>query len=152
MLLKKHLTAERVVALEARDKRSALEELVDVVASAAPEVSRADLSEAIWRREALMSTGIGHHLAVPHVRMPGLTKPVVAIGLSADGLGDYESLDTDPIHIVAMIAAPAGQHDVYIRLLARVVEVFKDPAIRQQVITSADTACVYDLLTGEAHE
>lgn len=112
-------------------------------------VGREELLEAIRHREGLMSTGIGHELGIPHVRMAGLKRAYMAVGVSPAGLRDYESLDGAPVRIIVLIAAPQGQHEVYIRLLAKVTERLKDAGVREAVAGAKDPAQVYATLSGE---
>jgi mannitol/fructose-specific phosphotransferase system IIA component (Ntr-type) len=70
-------------------------------------------------------------------------------GISRDGIEGYESLDCEPIRIVIMIAAPRGQHEAYIRLLAEVAEVLKQPDLRRRVVEADSPARAYELMTGQ---
>jgi PTS system fructose-specific IIC component len=142
------LKRECVVLLRASTKRQALEELVQVLAAGDIGVSREALGEAVWKREKLMSTGIGHGIAVPHVRLPGVKRLSMAVGVSRDGVKDYVSLDQEPVHLVVMIAAPQGDHEGYIRLLAKTVEVLKEPEALQAMVTASEAESVYEILTG----
>jgi len=146
MNLSSYLTPDRVVVLRAATKSAALDELVAALAGDDP-AARRRMKDAVLRREAMMSTGIGHGLAIPHVRMPGLAQAVMAVGVSPAGLSDYEGLDAEPVRVVVLIAAPQGQHDLYIRLLAEVVNVLKDPQLRRQVVQAGDTARMHEILT-----
>ena len=142
------LTSDRVTILSGQTKRDALEEMIALMAASVPEVTAEELGQAVWRREALMSTGIGHGLAIPHVRMPALKNAYMAVGVSHCGISDYESLDPEPTRIIVMIAAPQGQHETYIRLLAKVTETLKDADARQAMIAAQDASAVYRLLAG----
>lgn len=148
MSLERYLAPERVVSTNGTNKQAVLEEMVDLLAGGAKGVGRDEISRAIWRREGLMSTGIGHGLAVPHVRLPGLAEPVVAAGICQEGVADYESLDGAAVQIVVMIAAPEGEHETYIRLLAEAVESLKSPEVRRKVVEANDPGLFYDVMTG----
>ena len=74
-----------------------------------PELDQKQLQDAITEREEMMSTGIGHGLAIPHVRLPGLKVPSMAVAICPSGINDYESLDGKPVYILVLIAAPQGQ-------------------------------------------
>ena len=147
MELSSYLTGERVVLLKGKTKSEALGELVEIAAAADAKIDKAALLAAIQRREEMMSTGIGQGLGVPHVRLKQASDPIVAVGISRDGIADYTSLDNQPVHIVLLIIAPAGQHEVYIRLLAKAAEVFKDEERRKAIVEADDPAKVYDILT-----
>jgi PTS system nitrogen regulatory IIA component len=146
MRLKDYLSAERVARLDACGKDEALAAMADLLAPAARGVSRDAIVEAIREREALMSTGIGQGLGIPHVRMAGLSDAVMAVGVCPDGVADYESLDGEPVRILVLIAAPAGRHDLYIRLLALVTDVLKEPELRYAILEAADPPAICRIL------
>jgi len=150
MDLTEYLAPERVVLLAGTGKAEALERLVEAIAPAAEGVSPEQIAQAVWKRERLMSTGIGQGVAIPHVRLPGLSEAVMAVGVSREGLADYPSLDGQPVHILVLIAAPQGQHDKYIRLLAMAAEVFKRGDLREAILRAEAPAEVYRIFTGGA--
>jgi len=147
MELSSYLTSERVVLLKGRTKSEALGELAEIAAAADSKIDKASLLVAIQRREEMMSTGIGQGLGVPHVRLKQAGEPIVAVGISKDGIADYTSLDNQPVHIVLLIIAPAGQHEVYIRLLAKVANVLKQDDLRKAIVEAGDPAEVHRILT-----
>jgi PTS system nitrogen regulatory IIA component len=149
MNLSGYLSPQRVAILSAKTKEQAMDEMAGLLASDDIGVSRKELLDAMRHREGLMSTGIGHELGIPHVRMAGLKRAYMAVGVSPTGIQDYESLDGKPVRIIVLIAAPQGQHEVYIRLLAGVTERLKDVAVRQAIADAEDPAQVYASLVGE---
>ena len=94
-----------------------------------------------------MSTGIGHGLAIPHVRMKDVKAAAMGVGISRSGITDYQSLDGKPVHIIVLIVAPEGQHETYIRLLAQAADVFRHEDLRRATIEAEDTAESYRILT-----
>ena len=152
LALAKFLTLERVVLLSATTKAEALEELMDVIVACNGGVDKESLAREIANREEMMSTGIGNKLAIPHVRMEGIERATMAVGVSQAGIADYESLDKQPVHIIIMIAAAKGEHETYIRLLAQVAEALKDADLREEIIQATDPATVHRILTGPQDE
>ena len=147
MDISRHVTPDRVVLLESERKDDALDELIAVMTASEPAIDRAALADAVRKREALMSTGVGAGLAIPHVRMAGVPNPIMAVGVRSAGIPDYESLDDQPVRILLLIAAPQGQHEAYIRLLAGVTRVLKRPEHRQAVLDAEDAERVDHVLT-----
>jgi len=146
MELSTYLSPERVVVLKTATKREALGELAGVLAGADNAVEQGKLEEAILKRESLMSTGIGNGLAIPHVRMSEVSSAMMTVGVSHNGIRDYASLDDEPIRIVVLIAAPRGQHETYIRLLATVSEVLRHSDMRRTIVDSDDCGEIYRIL------
>jgi len=128
-------------------KWGALEEMSDLIIRAGGLKSKDELMNALKRREELMSTGIGWGIAVPHVRLESVKSPVMALGVSNNGLNDYESLDGLPVHYVIMIAAGKFQHSEYIKLLSMVSSRLKDEEVKVKLL-QADEKEMYKVFTG----
>ncbi len=140
------LVPERCTVVSLDTKQAVLEHLVCLIASA-PEVGSKDvLAEAVMRREALMSTGIGSGLAVPHVRHQSISNAVMAVTVSGTDLKDYDSLDGKPVRIVAMIAAAQGQHTQHIQLLAALSRKIRESSIRRKLLRASDGEEIYQTL------
>ena len=137
---------ERVLFLKSREKRGALLELIDCLAVAPQVKDREELEREIFGREELMSTGIGHGIAIPHVRIPSVTDLVGAVGVSREGVVDYPSLDTDPVRIIIMLAGAYDQHAKYLKALAYISAKLKNREFRDTLVDARDAREVYDLL------
>lgn len=141
------LTPQRVLLLDCGEKEQALNALVDAL-STAPEVTNAEeLRREVFEREALMSTGIGFGIGVPHVRLATVKDLVLAVGVNKQALSDYASLDERPVRIICMIAARENQHAQYLKSLAAISSLMKSASVREALLASNDVQEVYDLLT-----
>jgi len=138
-----YLRADRVAILSGRTKHEALDELMSLLVKSAPGLDRDELERAVWAREEMMSTGIGQGLAIPHVRLSGLGEMTIVVGVIQEGIDDYGSLDNQPVRIIVLIAAPQGQHDAYIRLLAKITEVLKRPDLREAILRAETAEDIY---------
>jgi fructose-specific phosphotransferase system IIA component len=115
------------------NKRAALDRLVQTIHEAGAVADFEALGRAVHEREAIMSTGIGQGIAIPHVRMEGIAEPTVAVGISAEGL-DFDTLDNEPVQVVVLFAMPAGSQKEYLGLLAQVMKALKDNHFRDQLV------------------
>lgn len=149
-LLCRVLAPERIVFLDAADKVTALKTLCAVLATSPLIRSEPELEQAVFRREELMSTGIGFGVGVPHVRLASVEDLVMALGIARKPLDDYSSLDEIPVQIVCMVAAGGTQHPQYIRALSAISSRLKDETVRQALIAARDTASAFAVFTGES--
>lgn len=147
MDLIRYLDQAAVVRCSAVDKAAVLATLSDLLSSRLS-CKQEMLLQAVLQRESLMSTGIGQGLAVPHVRLADLKRAQMAVAICPDGVDDYQSLDDEPVRIIVLIAAPRGQHETYIRLLAAVVDVLKDSDVRDELLALVEAEDIWRLLTG----
>ncbi|MBI5095441.1 MAG: PTS sugar transporter subunit IIA [Candidatus Hydrogenedentes bacterium] len=115
-------------------KQSALEQLIVLTLRAGIVTNETAFREAVFERESIMSTGIGAGVAIPHVRIPEVAKPTLAVGVSRDGI-DFGTLDDAPVHIVVLFAMPFGAHREYLVLLAQVISTLKLPGFRDLLLS-----------------
>jgi PTS system nitrogen regulatory IIA component len=141
------LTPQRIILFEAKSKKEALERLIEVIAAHPAVKDKNEFAEGIFRREQLMSTGIGLGVAVPHVRLESIKGLIMAVGISRTEIEDYESLDGRPVRILFMVAAGKNQHVQYIKILGAISRLIKDEKMRNCLIEAADPQAVYNLLT-----
>ena len=67
------------------------------------------------KREEQGSTFFNEGVAFPHVRIDGLIEPVVALGLTRQGVSDVST--EKPIEIVFLILSPAQTPDTQVQIL-----------------------------------
>ena len=141
------LSPEHIVLLDVTDKESALKAVVNVLAESPLIKKKKELEEAIFRRESLMSTGIGFGIGVPHVRIGSVKDLVMAIGICRTPIEDYESLDSEPIQIICMVAANKEQHAKYIRTLSAISSTLKSVETRKRLLEAKTPLEAYTILT-----
>jgi PTS system nitrogen regulatory IIA component len=145
--LNRILSKERIMFLLTTQKREALLTLIDSLAET-PEVrDREEPEREIFKREELMSTGIGYGIAIPHVRIPSISDLVGTVGISREGIEDYQSLDTEPIHIIIMLAGAYDQHPKYLKALSFLSSKLKNEAARRALLHTENEEEVFNLLT-----
>ena len=147
MRISDFLTENRVVILKGGTKSAVIEEMIDSMADSLEGISREILADAVYKREGLMSTGIGLGIAIPHVRLEGIINAYASVGISREGIGDYESIDGEPVNVIVLIAAPQGRHDIYIKLLAKFVNLLKEPSLIRRLIDAETTSEIFSALT-----
>ncbi len=141
--------AKRILIIEQATKPEVLDALVDCLADTPQVKDRDDLKKGIFKREELMSTGIGFGVAIPHVRLDSVDDIVAAAAVCRQPIEDYASLDNQPVRLVFMIAAGQSQHDTYLRLLAMLAEQLKKEQFRSKLISAADPESFYRILAGK---
>ncbi|MBK9120541.1 MAG: PTS sugar transporter subunit IIA [Phycisphaerales bacterium] len=133
MELRKILTPERVrVPLQGKDKTSVITELIDLLAADGGLTNREAALEAVLKREAERSTGIGYGLAIPHGKTNGSDKLALAVGMPAEPV-DFQSVDGRPVTFVALLVSPPDQTGPHIRALAKVSGLMNNEEFRQKL-------------------
>lgn len=138
--LKEYLTSDRIVFVEESTKAGVLDRLLERVDRLGLTTDSALFRRAVLDREALLSTGIGVQTAIPHVKSEGVPEFFIIIGICKAGV-EWDSLDGDPVRLVFLIGGP-NDHERYLRILAKLSLLIKNPGIRQQLFDAADADAV----------
>jgi len=102
--------------------------------------------EALLQRERLGSTGIGEGIAIPHGKLPGLSR-IFGLMARLDKPVDFEALDDQPVDILFLLLAPEGAGADHLKALARVARVLREPGVIERIRTTRDAAALYAIMT-----
>ena len=134
-----------IVDLESEEKDELFEELLESIRLAHPEIDREEALRALNEREAQMSTGIMHGIAVPHGRCASVKGCVGAVGISRTGI-DYDALDGAPVNLVFMLLCGANDDELHLEILKELSQVLRDPSFVSRICDKKSAQEVYDLL------
>ena len=123
----------------AADKSQLLEKLAAMLASNADE--RRLIGEALGNREKLGSTGIGHGVAIPHGRVPGLDRARGVFVRLARPLA-FGAIDEQPVDLVAAMAVPEHNPEQHLHLLAELAEMFSDSGLTAAMRSARDSSAL----------
>jgi PTS system nitrogen regulatory IIA component len=131
-------------ALKVNSKKQVLHELAARAAVLSGQSERA-IFDVLLQREKLGSTAVGNGIAIPHGKMPGLTR---LFGLFArlDRPIDFESLDNQPVDLVFLLLAPEGAGADHLKALARIARLLRDPNLAHKLRGSRDAESLYAVL------
>jgi fructose-specific phosphotransferase system IIA component len=139
MELSQILTPDRIrVPLQSADKTGVITEMVDLLAAAGDLRNRDAVLEAVLKREAERTTGIGYGLAIPHGKSDGCKQLVMAAGKPAQPV-DFQSLDRRPVTFVVLLVSPPDQTGPHIQALAKISRLMNMEEFRTAIarVTSA---------------
>ena len=133
-----------IPALKVTSKKQVLAELASKAADLSGQNERAIL-EILQQREKLGSTGVGNGIAIPHGKLPKLSK---LFGLFArlERPVDFEALDGQPVDLVFLLLAPEGAGADHLKALARVARLLRDSDIARKLRDSRDAEALYAVL------
>src|SRR6202789_1494333 len=131
-------------SLKVNTKKQALHELAARAAVLSGQNERA-IFEILMQREKLGSTAIGNGIAIPHGKMPGLTR---LFGLFArlERPVDFGALDNQPVALVFLLLAPEGAGADHLKALARIARLLRDSTVAHKLRASHDSESLYAVL------
>jgi PTS system nitrogen regulatory IIA component len=131
--------------LEAADRKAVLHDLAGRVAAQKRVRDPAELYDKLWEREQLGSTGVGAGVAIPHCKLKGLAKGVVAIGVAPEGV-DFAAVDGRPVQLFFLVISPSESPAEHLQVLAAISRWVKADQHVQTLLALPDREAVYGLL------
>lgn len=144
-MVSSYTDAQLIKKLEAADKFDAIEELAWLFKGSEICSDVPALIAALKEREQIMSTGIGFGIAIPHAKIPSVTRISFAVGISEQGI-DFDSMDGQPVNLIILVIAGDRQHKEYLKILSKIMATLKKPDVRDAIIASASSEEVLKLL------
>jgi nitrogen PTS system EIIA component len=135
--------------LAATDAEGVLRELAALLAGRRLVRDAGDLFARLAERERLGSTAIGHRVAIPHCKLDGLPRVLVAVGVSRRGI-DYGATDAAPVHLFFVVVSPARSPAEHLQSLAAISKWVKSGGDVERLLDSHDPAEIYARLCGQA--
>jgi mannitol/fructose-specific phosphotransferase system IIA component (Ntr-type) len=137
MELSRILSAANIlVPIRATDKTGVITELVELLAANDPRIDRGRALEAVLKREADRTTGIGYGLAIPHGRSEGCPQLAMAAGKPLEPI-DFQSIDRRPVTFVVLLVSPPDQAGPHIQALAKISRLMNHEGFREAVMRAA---------------
>lgn len=133
MLLSDILTPDRIrIPLEATTKEGLLRELVDLVAGTESAEAHGDVLRAVQEREAVLSTGIGNGIAIPHGKSSAIPELRLAAGRTREPVA-YDALDGQPVRLLFLLVGPETAAGPHIKALSRISRIMRQDSVRTRL-------------------
>ena len=141
------LPPEQVLAqVDVTSKKRAFEE-AGLVFENLHGLSRALITDSLFSRERLGSTGLGHGVAIPHGRIKGLKSPMAAVFQLLAPIG-FDAPDDLPVTLLIFLLVPEAATQKHLEILSEIAELLSDTELRQRLTASKDAVELHGLLTG----
>lgn len=131
--------------VKAQNKKQLLQELSQTMASLVAMDQRI-IFETLLTREKLGSTGIGQGLAIPHGKVPGLTR-VYGLFAKLNQPILYDSVDGEPVDLVFVLLAPDHAGADALKALARISRLLREPQTITKLRGTDTPEGLYAILT-----
>lgn len=134
--------------LASNNKIEVLAEMVDLLRRVEPNLDAVELLAVLNDREELGSTGIGDGIAIPHGKLKGLDRLLMAFGRKNDGI-DFDSMDNRPAQLFFLLLAPESEATLHLKALARISKLLRKKDVRQQLLDASDPVTLLRVLSQE---
>jgi PTS system nitrogen regulatory IIA component len=133
-----------LVSVDATSKKRAFEE-VGLLFENLHGLSRAVITDSLFARERLGSTGLGHGVAIPHGRIKGLKAPMAAVFQLAAPIG-FDSPDEQPVVLLIFLLVPEAATQKHLEILSEIAELLSDSGLRERIKSSASAEALHHMI------
>ncbi len=135
-----------LVGVDASSKKRAFEE-AGLLFENLHGLSRALVTDSLFSRERLGSTGLGHGVAIPHGRIKGLKSPMAAVLLLSHPIG-FDAPDEQAVNLLIFLLVPEAATQKHLEILSEIAELLSDAALRAKLCSSENVEDLHGLIAG----
>ena len=136
--------AQVLVHVDATSKKRAFEE-IGLLFENLHGLNRALVTDSLFARERLGSTGLGHGVAIPHGRIKGLKAPMAAVLQLAQSIG-FDAPDEQPVSLLIFLLVPEAATQKHLEILSEIAELLSDADLRGKMAASATAGELHALI------
>jgi PTS system nitrogen regulatory IIA component len=129
----------------AASKKRVLEQLSQLLAASQTQLTQNQVFDSLLSRERLGSTGLGRGVAIPHGRVSGSNKTVLAMVKLQEGI-DYDAVDSQPVDLLFALLVPEHSTDEHLQLLSQLAEMLSDGELVSQLRQASDARSLLNIL------
>lgn len=138
--------AQVLVSVDVTSKKRAFEE-AGLLFEGLHGLNRVLITDSLFARERLGSTGLGHGVAIPHGRIKGLKQPLAAVFQLANAIG-FDAPDEQPVQLMIFLLVPEAATQKHLEILSEIAELLSDSGLREQMKQATEAAGLHALISG----
>jgi PTS system nitrogen regulatory IIA component len=109
-------------------------------------VPSGQIFESLQERESLGPTGVGNGIALPHTRLPGLTR-ISGVFIRLERPIDFDAADRMPVDLIFALMAPQESGVDHLKALALVSRTLRNDDLCAKLRANSDPVALYALMT-----
>lgn len=121
------------VNTEVKDKDDSLNKIIDLANRSGKILDLKKVTETIFEREKLVSTGVGKGFAIPHGKTDAITEIVAAFMITKDPI-DFDSIDGEPVKFIFLLVGKETLLNTHIKLLSRISRLMNKDEFREKLL------------------
>ena len=123
-----------ILQLKAKNKKNTISTILDhlIQKGKIAKENKKEILKTILQREEMGSTAIGGYIALPHARIDFVKDVVICLAVSNEGM-DFDSLDQEPVNIIALLLSNQKEAGLHLKILAFLARMLRDKYFVQQL-------------------
>ncbi|HOJ18679.1 MAG: PTS sugar transporter subunit IIA [Ignavibacteriales bacterium] len=149
MKLSELLSEEVIIPdLSGNTKEEVINQLIDLFKNDSRVNDIEKVRIAVMDREKVMSTGVGKGFAIPHGKTDAVKDILCAFGKSKLPI-DYQSLDSQPVHLVFLLIGKDNLVSMHIKLLSRISRMMTKDSFRDKLLLAESKDDILEIFREE---
>ncbi len=103
-----------------------------------------EICASLHQREAVVSTGVGAGVAIPHAFSDHIEEVIGVFGRSQKGV-DFDSHDEEKVHFVVLFISPKKSYQKHLLALAAIARLLTKVETRKKLMTASDAEELFSL-------
>ena len=136
------------VGLKVTDKDDAISKIISIGARSNKILDIEKVTQVIFERERLVSTGVGKGFAIPHGKTDLITDIVAAFTVLKEPV-DFDSIDGEPVSFVFLLIGKESLLNTHIKLLSRISRLMNKDEFREKLLELKTKEQVLELFKEE---
>jgi PTS system fructose-specific IIC component len=118
---------------DVKDKEDSLNKIIALAATSGKILDLKKVSETIFEREKLVSTGVGKSFAIPHGKTDAISDIVAAFMITKEPI-DFDSIDGEPVRFIFLLVGKETLLNTHIKLLSRISRLMNKDEFRDKLL------------------
>ncbi|GAB3628622.1 PTS IIA-like nitrogen regulatory protein PtsN [Pandoraea terrae] len=108
-------------------------------------LARSTITDNLFARERLGSTGLGEGVAIPHGRIKGLKHPMAAFVRLEEAI-PFEAPDGQPVSLLFFLLVPEQATQQHLEILSEIAQLLSDRTMRDTLTHALSAETVHSAL------
>lgn len=109
-------------------------------------IARATVTDNLFARERLGSTGLGHGVAIPHGRVKGLKHPLAAVVRLSHPI-PFDAPDDEPVDLLIFLLVPEAATQSHLEILSEIAEMLSSREMRDRMKAETESDGLHRLIS-----
>ena len=136
------------VNIETSDKDDTIRKIINLASGSGKILDIDKVSNTIFEREKLVSTGVGKGFAIPHGKTDAISDVVAAFAITKTPI-DFDSIDGEPVRFVFLLIGKENLLNTHIKLLSRISRLMNKEEFRERLLEASTPGEVLTIFQDE---
>lgn len=136
------------VNLDVTDKDDSITKLIDLAEKSNKILDKKKVTDTIFEREKLVSTGVGKGFAIPHGKTDAISDVVAAFAITKNPI-DFDSIDGEPVRFIFLLIGKENLLNTHIKLLSRISRLMNKDEFREKLLDAKSSEDVLNIFKDE---